>query len=217
MMKFLLFCFNIIILHGLTACSIMSASRSESSGYTNYDGPTYAQEFYIERKSRLIEDAKEELGLAGRSELSEQEINALKARIELNHYEKNLVYEVEKKQYYSLKPYFRNDRERIQFLKLPDLDSRSRWANRRNLTTQQTVFEPAINKLIEHNDIARGMTRSAVHQSWGEPDIVEVAGDQLHGNERWRYTKLVASEAGYNNETRIIYFEGGIVVGWETL
>lgn len=217
MQKLFIFFYFICVSIGLTACSITNISRSESSGYTNYDGPSTAQEFYLERKSRVIEETKEDLGLSGRSELSEQEIAALKARIELNNLEKNLTYDLEKKQYYSLKPYFRNDRERVQFLKLPDPDARTRWANKRNITTQQTVFDPATNKLIEHNDIARGMTRAAVHQSWGEPDFIEVAGDQLHGNERWRYTKLVASEEGYDNETRIIYFEGGIVSGWETL
>lgn len=211
-----LFCLILLSL-GLSACSLMNMSRTDASGYTSDDGPTTAQEFYLERKVRTVEETKEELGIDGGRELSEREVEAIKARIELNRLEKNVVSEVEKRQYFALKPYFRNDRERIQFLKLPDHESRTRWANMKGLTTEQSNFDSTTTKLIERNDVARGMTRAAVRQSWGDPDFVEVAGDQLRGNERWRYNKLVSSEDGFSNETRIIYFEGGVVVGWETL
>ncbi len=201
---------------GLSACSLMDLSRTRPSGYQDENGPSNAQEFYTERKIRVVEDTKEELGYSGR-ELSEHEVEMVKARIELNNLEKGLTSNLEKKQYYALKPYFHGDRERIYFLKLPDHESRTRWANARGITTEQSLFDSSTTKLIEKNDVTRGMTRAAVHQSWGEPEFVEVAGDQMRGNERWRYTKLVATDDGYNNESRIIYFEGGVVIGWETL
>jgi hypothetical protein len=202
---------------GLMACSTMGISRSDSSGYISSRGLTSAQEFYLERKSQNIEDIKEELSIESGRELQQQEIEAIKARSELRRLENGLKSELEKKQYYNLKPYFRSDYDRIQFLRLPDYDARNRWANMKGISADQKSFDSYTLKLIENNDIAKGMTRSAVLQSWGDPEMVEVAGDPIYGNERWKYSKLTSSEDGYNNETRFIYFEGGVVIGWETL
>ena len=69
---------------------------------------------------------------------------------------------------------------------------------------------------IENNDITIGMSKGAVVQSWGDPERKEVAGNPLYGNERWLYNKMVSSVDGYSKQTRIIYFEGGRVAGWET-
>ena len=61
------------------------------------------------------------------------------------------------------------------------------------------------------------MTTDQVQESWGEPDLVEVAGNPVYGNKRWKYRKFVSSEDGYTQQTRIVYFEAGKVSGWETL
>lgn len=71
--------------------------------------------------------------------------------------------------------------------------------------------------LIEANDVAVGMNQQAVRESWGDPDSVESAGKELYGNQAWRYTKMVSSHDGYKKEIRIIYFESGRVIGWESL
>lgn len=201
---------------GLTACSLFQ--RSDISGYAESgNNPSSAQEFYRIRQAKAFTAAKEELGIQSERELSEDEFQAVQARVELNRLEKGLNSSPEKKQYYALKPYFNNDLERIYFLRLPTREIRERWAARKGLTTNETAFDPGIMELIEKNDVARGMSRGAVRQSWGEPDFIEVAGKDLYGNERWRYTKLVSTEDGYKSETRIIFFEAGRVVGWETL
>jgi hypothetical protein len=70
--------------------------------------------------------------------------------------------------------------------------------------------------LIEKNDVSVGMSQKAVTESWGDPDLVEVAGDPIYGNERWRYSRYISSNDGYNKQVRVIYFESGRVVGWET-
>jgi hypothetical protein len=207
----------VVLSLGLSACSLLN-ERSGSSGYADVDsGPSAAQEFYRERGAKSFQSAKEELGILDNRELSEQEVRAVRNRVELNRLESRVENAQEKKQYYGLKPYFRNDGERIYFLKLPSREARERWASSQGLSTNETTFDSGITGLIEKNDIAKGMSRGAVRQSWGEPDFVETAGDQLYGNERWRYNKLVSTDEGYKSETRIIFFESGRVVGWETL
>jgi len=202
---------------GLSACSLID-TRSESSGYADQtNAPSTAQEFYQERGAKNFNAAKEELGIQSGREVGEAEAQAIRMRVDLNRLERNLQNSQDQKQYYSLKPYFRSDAERIYFLRLPTKEARDRWANNQGITSNETVFDPSTNQLIEKNDIARGMSRGAVRQSWGEPDFVETAGNTMYGNERWRYSKQVSTEEGYKNETRIIFFESGRVVGWETL
>ena len=205
----------IILSIGLSACSLLN--RSQSSGYTNSDtGPSTAQQFYIERQTMSFQEAKRDLGLEAAPSLNENQIQAVYARAELNRLEGTIRSSAEKKQYFSLKPYFHDDLERIYFLRLPDRETRARWVQSKGISTNETTFDPVITNLIDNNDISRGMSRTAVRQSWGDPDFVEVAGDSMYGNERWRYNKLVSNEDGYKSETRTIYFESGRVVGWET-
>lgn len=201
---------------GLSACSILQ--RAENSGYADTDGETAAtyQDFYRERNRKAWKEAQEELGYHDGHELSESDAEAVRLRVELHRLEKQLSQDLEKKQYYSLKPFFRHDAERVYFLKLPDREARERWANAKGLVANVSTFDPGTTQLIENNDIARGMLKDAVRQSWGDPDFVEVAGDPIYGNERWKYNKLVSTSDGYRPETRVVYFESGRVAGWET-
>jgi hypothetical protein len=201
---------------GLSACSTFS--RSDSSGYIDEsDDPSTAKQFFMEKGNQKFENAKEELGYTSGRPLNENEAAAVFARVELNRLEGTLSYDQEKKQYYSLKPFFNNDLERIYFLRLPDKEARARWAANKGVTSNETQFDPVVTGMIEKNDISKGMSREAVKQSWGEPEFVDVAGNSIYGNERWRYNKLVSTDEGYKSETRIIYFESGRVTGWETL
>jgi hypothetical protein len=214
MTKYLCF---IVFLLGLSACSLFQ--RSNSSGYVVNGESTSStvQEYFFEKGAKAWGQAKEELGYNSGNELSEQQIQAVQLRAELNRLEKSLNNDLERKQYYSLKPFFKSDFERVYFLRLPDKESRQRWANMKGVTTDDTTFDRSVAQLIENNDIARGMSRGAVKQSWGEPDIIEAAGNPMYGNERWKYNKLVSTSDGYKPESRVIYFEAGRVIGWETL
>jgi hypothetical protein len=201
---------------GLSACSIIS--RSDNSGYNDLteSGPSTIEDFYRERKAKVWQETKEDLSIPAGAELGENEIQNIRTRIELNRLEKKLQSDIEKKQYFTLKPFFNNDSERVYYLKLPTQEARERWSNSRGISSVETAFNKQDTALIEKNDIAKGMSKNAVTQSWGEPDFVEVAGNSLYGNERWRYNKLVSTEEGYKNEMRFIYFDSGRVVGWET-
>lgn len=66
------------------------------------------------------------------------------------------------------------------------------------------------------NNLQLGMLKNNVQSFLGRPDQVEVAGNPIHGNERWTYIRSVPTLDGYYTEKRVIYFERGNVVGWET-
>lgn len=206
---------------GLSACSVLQ-ERSQSSGYYQAGNEASAfqsvEDFYRDRAREKWGQAKQQLGITKLSqELSETEAAAVRARLKIQSLENQLEYSMEKKQYYNYKPYFNNDYERIQFLSLPNREVRERFAKTRGIASTENKLGPESLRAIENTDIHKGMLKEAVVQSWGNPDLREVAGNEVYGNERWHYKKLVSSEEGYKQETRILYFESGRVVGWETL
>jgi len=77
-------------------------------------------------------------------------------------------------------------------------------------------FPAAVTELVDDSDIALGMQKEAVRESWGEPDYVEVSGNPKFENERWRFSVPIKTPEGYQFEERLVYFERGRVVGWVT-
>lgn len=61
-----------------------------------------------------------------------------------------------------------------------------------------------------------GMNKRNVQQQMGSPAMVEVAGNPKYGYERWTYESSVPTMQGYMKERKVIYFERGQVVGWES-
>ncbi len=143
----------------------------------------------------------------------------LSERAQLIHAERLLNQRTlsERRQYYRYRSALKSDRERLAFLAIPSLEARERWALNRGLVQSDQAHSEQIADLIESKDIALGMGRTAVQQSWGEPESIEFSGDPIYGNERWRYTRLIGSQAGYNRQIRYVYFESGRVIGWESL
>ncbi|MCB0363272.1 MAG: hypothetical protein KDD35_11140, partial [Bdellovibrionales bacterium] len=97
------------------------------------------------------------------------------------------------------------------------VEARERWVRQMGISDDSSGYSEEMAKLIEANEIILGMSQAAVTESWGDPDVIEFAGDPIYRNERWKYSKYVSSEEGYRREMRLIYFEAGRVVGWETL
>lgn len=190
-----------------TGCT--SLERSMSSGYA-YNPRTSdqvtAQEdrAYYERES-----ARNELGLVSNEK-------SIAYRQTLKRYERELEGRAEKEQYYRAKPLLKNDGERLRFLGLGSTTKRDRYLASVGIDGDNITHPPEVQQLIDENDIAAGMTKQAVRESWGAPDGVEVAGNPMYGNEQWHYTEQVTSSEGYMTEKRVVYFEGGRVVGWET-
>ncbi len=201
---------------GLSACSSLLA-RDPRSGYDEGDASApRATDFYAERDQHKEEQVREELGWESGRSLNDSERVQLETRLRLNRLESKLESQREKRQYYQIKGLMRNDRERIGFLSLPNVEARERWAGARGLVANDEAHSEEVASIIEKNDVGVGMSQKAVTESWGDPDLVEVAGDPIYGNERWRYSRYVSANDGYQKQTRVIYFESGRVVGWET-
>jgi hypothetical protein len=204
----------IIACLGLSACAALSRSQHSGYAYDEYNGSAERPlDLYEQKQMSVNDDAKEELGLGSRP-LSDDESRAVEGRVRLKRMETALQTKREKKQYYNLRAALKNDRERIYFLSLPTYEARERWAQSRGLGGEET-YSDDVAKVIESNDIALGMSQKAVTQSWGDPDAVEVAGNPLYGYERWKYNRYISGNEGYSKELRVVYFEGGHVVGWE--
>lgn len=71
---------------------------------------------------------------------------------------------------------------------------------------------------VVRQDLIMGMRPLDVRTAWGTPYQVEAAQHQDNGNERWVYMNGL-SAPGFRDmaEKRVVYFENGEVVGWETL
>lgn len=91
------------------------------------------------------------------------------------------------------------------------------------LNDHETIYESnrpqrslALESRQNRLNLKIGMARHNVKMNLGHPTQVEVAGNPKYGNERWTYEKSVPTLDGYYTERKIIYFEGGTVVGWES-
>ncbi len=133
----------------------------------------------------------------------------------LRRAEKALEGRREREQYFKNKPYMRSNRDRLEFLSIESYEGRARWLTAHGVQGAATPHNPDIQALVDINDITVGMTKQAVRDSWGEPELVEVAGNPLYGNERWAYSEQLPTTDGFQTEKRTIFFEAGRVVGWE--
>lgn len=185
-----------------------SFERSHSSGYAHRYGGSGVSAA-DDRESFRREVAMNELGALGSDD-------AIQTRKLLKRYESDLEGKSEREQYYNAKPLLSSDAERIRFLSLGSTGKRERYLEERGLASESFQHPPLVQQLVDENDIAAGMTKQAVKDSWGAPDEVLVAGNPMYGNEQWTYREQVTSSEGYMTETRVVYFEGGIVVGWST-
>ncbi len=209
-------------LAGLVGCA--NLQRSTESGYQYRDsevglsrdsgsGPNLGRD----RTKTARDSAASELGLAPKQvDLSGRDQDALDLRISLNQAEKALEGRREKEQYFKNKPYMASDRDRLMFLQLESFESRQKWLSAKGIQGPATPNTPYVQSLVDVNDIALGMTKQAVRDSWGEPDLVEVAGNPIYGNERWHYSEQTSSTEGFQSQKRILYFESARVVGWES-
>ena len=64
-------------------------------------------------------------------------------------------------------------------------------------------------------DIALGMSEGDVLRNWGDPLKVQQAGSDSTRRQRWIYLNESTKSWG-SSQARIVYFQQGAVVGWET-
>lgn len=82
------------------------------------------------------------------------------------------------------------------------------------LNDQQAIYTNQSS--YNRGNIRLGMAKQRVKRTLGSPNQVEVAGNPKYENERWTYEENVPTLDGYYKEKKVIYFEGGSVVGWES-
>ncbi len=207
----------VLVIFQCVSCANL-LERTGSSGYADYEGTsaTGPQQYFDSKKEFESRKAQKDIGISSSHDLSETEAIRLQNRLSLSRLEGRIQTSQEKKQYYFYKPMMKNDSERIAFLQIASIEGRDRFAQAHGLVENYNKFDDGVIKLIENNDVAVGMNPQSVRESWGDPDSIDVAGNEIYGNQAWKYTKMISSEDGYKKEKRIIFFESGKVIGWES-
>lgn len=201
---------------GLSSCANLTR-RSENSGYAGsvFDSaPAYSSN--NSKKSKLEDETREELNIYG-NDLNDKQEDAVIMRMRLKEAESNIQTKKDRKLYYHFYSYFNSDRERLNFLNLGDYELKERYLRQRGYYDKEKITSPDTASAIEAQDIILGMTPHHVIESWGDPEVREVAGSVDRGNERWKYSKFIPQADGFEKEVRVIYFEHGRVIGWEKL
>lgn len=180
-----------------TACANL-VQRSEQSGYSNGQRPANYRTVRAEPSSFSTAESP---SLTTRTRLKQLE-NSLQTRKEVEQYSKAL-------------PLFKNDEEKIEFLSISTFEARQSWLDRRKFMSRANTLNVDFREIVDAQDIALGMTQNLVRKSWGEPTAIEYSGNPLLKNERWKYQKFVSTPDGYKSENKLVYFEGGKVIGWE--
>lgn len=170
----------------LSGCSVFD--RHEDSGYKT-------------RASQRISQKSEYVNSSSKLKLRNLE-NSLSTKKELAQYSKVL-------------PYFESDEEKIEFLEQDGFENKQKWLNQRQFAKRPMLTNDELRDLVEAQDITVGMPQPLVKKSWGDPESIEISGNPLFKNERWRYTKTFPTQDGFKTERKVVYFEGGKVVGWE--
>lgn len=185
--------------------------RSRESGYSTPRSPNAVSA----NNDRMTQQSAYEMGKDPNS-LTAQDLSDIRSREKVRQLERTLGSRKEQEQYSKVLPWFANDEEKIAFLSIPTLEGRQQWINSKGIWNRAQVPQAEMKQIVEAQDIMVGMPGEYVKRSWGEPVAVEVSGNPIYKNERWKYQRFVSGSEGYRKETRYVYFEGGRVVGWET-
>lgn len=104
---------------------------------------------------------------------------------------------------------FMTTSEKIFFLNLPPHERRDYLLGRGFIEEPKTPLYTQRERAfaVKKQDILLGMSKNDVMDSWGKPARVEIAGNPRNENERWLYNA--------NGASKYIYFESGVVEGWE--
>lgn len=195
----------------LSACTNMQ--RSSGSGYAS---PEYSNSDSRDLvRDRSVRQTAYELG-KDPGNLNSGDIQEIQDRHTVRQMERTLRSNKEKEQYSKVLPWLTSDAEKVELLSIPSIEGRQAWINKNKIWSRSTAPKAEMKDLVETQDIAVGMPQEYVRKSWGDPTSVDVSGNPIYKNERWRYERQSSSSAGFRKETRFVYFEGGRVVGWET-
>ncbi len=109
--------------------------------------------------------------------------------------------------YQKYKKKFATNSEKIYYLKLPRGERRQYLQDRGFIENPRRSPASLSHSISTNRQVGMGMTKNDVVASMGRPTRVEVAGNPSFENERWLYQ--------VNGSSKYIYFESGVVQGWE--
>lgn len=204
---------HFLILSSLSLGGCANFQRTDQSGYgDSASSPTSYSSGAMDSTTR---QTAYEMG-KDPSSLSDRDYREIRSRQKVRDLERTLRSRKDREQYSKVLPWLNGDDEKIEFLSIPSIEGRQQWINRKNIWSRSQAPQLEMKNLIETQDIAVGMPQDYVRKSWGEPVSIEVSGNPIYKNERWKYQRMVSGSEGYRKEIRFVYFEGGRVVGWET-
>ncbi|PIU00041.1 MAG: hypothetical protein COT74_06740 [Bdellovibrionales bacterium CG10_big_fil_rev_8_21_14_0_10_45_34] len=185
-------CPAVIFLH-VAGCAQMQ--RSPESGYANYS-------FESGEPSYLRSQSKEN---------SHEALEFEKVRL-LRELESQISSHAERIQYFEVESQFRDIDDKILYLRLKNKNKQA-WLQSKGID-RKPAFDGQVQEIVDRGDIAIGMNRLAVTESWGEPDSRQTAGEPGLGKERWIYRSETPTPQGFVTKKKILYFEFGRVAGW---
>ena len=134
----------------------------------------------------------------------------------LEELEASLVQKKEQKQYYKFFSFMRNDKERVEFLMLPNFFERKKWLQKKGLFPSPP-FRKKYLHMVRKGDVSFGMNQKEVQESLGSPYKIGRAGQAFYRNEIWQYMRVRGKSKKWKRRFFQIFFEKGVVVGWEWL
>jgi hypothetical protein len=188
-------CLLTSFMFGLSACSLLERRRAQSNDEMENESSV------PQKQTRRLTDA---------------EARILAMQSQIRRLERDLRSDEERRQYQASRIRFKSLQDQIEFLTLKDSYTRERWLASQEEDPIQSQFNQQVSQLIALGDIALGLPKEAVLQSWGKPKLVEYSGNPQLGNEKWHYTEWVAKNGEYREQKRFVVFEAGRVAGWKT-
>ena len=214
-MRNLLYCFALFFLAASCQNMIIDQDHTNDAAPAPIERIQETPQAQIKFSEKDLEKYAYELGYDPKKGLSPAERDHVLNRRKVRELERTLDTPKERQHYSKILPLLETDQEKIEYLTIDSIEGRQSWVNRNKIWSRQKSNTEYI-ELVESQDIAVGMSSDLVRKSWGEPETVEVSGNEVYKNERWRYTRDVPTPNGYKRERRFVFFEGGRVVGWET-
>ncbi|MBL6988337.1 MAG: hypothetical protein ISR65_01090 [Bacteriovoracaceae bacterium] len=211
----------LIVIVSLISCAELYTDRSHYDAMTHDDEPIFqaGRDFPIMvGDSGRVGRTKEEIQsrTPASKKVQKNWINEDSIKQELLEKERRLT-EVEFKEYNKHNTYFASTSEKIYYLDLPPprkklylkkkVEEYNSMVNREK-ERRRTVMSLLRGHTNQRKGLYVGMDKQAVIRSWGKPYRIEVAGNPKNQNERWIFNKG-------NSRIDYVYFESGIVQGWE--
>jgi hypothetical protein len=210
--------YSLLVVLPLTLGACAQFQRSMNSGYASRTPKvvtTYSSTENFRGNDSETTRMAYEMGF-NPSNMSGEEALQVQQRRQLRDLEKTLESRQAKEQYSKVLPWLKDDSEKIELLNIPSLEGRQAWINRNNIWGRARMPATRMKDLINSQDIAVGMPMEYVRRAWGDPLAIDVSGNPVYKNERWKYMRNVPGSDGFHQQKRFVYFEGGRVVGWDT-